>query len=144
MSTDYNFYTEIYKGNKLDEDNFDRFSEQAENIIASYTFNRINNHSLPQSLVLKVKKCTCELAEYLLELDKINNAVSVDDSGNFGVVRHISAGQVSKTYDTSSIRNFFNRGEESNRNKAIKLILNKWLYPQYIGEQYYNLLSWVG
>lgn len=144
MYVDYDFYTSIYGGSKLEEDSFNKFIEKSENTISIYTFDRVNANTLssfPLALITKIKKCACELAEYEYDVDGINKLISVQDNGTTGLVKSITAGAVSKTYDTTSAIN--NLSSSSNNAVRTKTILGSWLYPQYIASRYYNLLSWV-
>lgn len=144
MYIDFEFYKSIYKGSKLGEDNFQKFVDKAENIISEYTWDRVNDHtinSFPQQLVLKIKKCSCELAEAIYDIDRINSMYSLKDDGTSGVVKSQSAGAVSISYENTVNSSYLN---SDNTQAKYKNILSSWLYPQRIGGIYYNLMSWVG
>lgn len=152
MVIDFDFYKNIYGGNKLTEDNFNKFINKSFNIISQYTFDRVNDDNIskfPPSLIDKIQKCACELAEYEYDVNRLNNLMNINESGTNGIVKNITAGAVSKSYDTTAaINNLIGSNSGSSGNNRgyysnIKKILNVWLYPQYIDRRYYNLLSWV-
>lgn len=144
MYVDYDFYKTEYNGGKLSEDNFNKFISKAEDVISRYTMDRVKENTLnsfPSSLVVKIKKCACELAEFCFDVSRINDLVSIKDDGIAGVIKSKSAGAVSITYDTAlSTSNYL---DQTQVNKRYKSILNEYLYPQLINGNYYNLLSWV-
>lgn len=144
MYVTYEFYKDVYNGNKLTEENFDKFMYKAENIIANYTFDRINDTTInkyPPALVNKIKKCACELAEFNQDVDRVNSLSIPKDDGTIGLVSSKRAGEVSVSYDSSKVySSYTNDRYVSNRYKTI---LNDYLYPQQINGKYYNLLSWV-
>lgn len=147
MYIDYEFYKTIYGGTNLTETNFNKYAEKAESIISAYTLDRVNDNTInrfPDSLVDKIKKCACELAELSLNVAKANEMININPDGITGVIKSKTAGAVSITYDTTdnSITNTYL--DSSNISKKKKYILNEYLYPQFINGKYYNLLSWVG
>lgn len=150
MYVEYYFYTSIYGSKKLKENEFNKFIEKSIGIISSYTFDRVNEKtidSFPIQISTKIKKCACELAEYEYDIDRLNSFISIKENGTTGVVKNITAGAVSKTYETKSVIDGLSGTNSSSNNNAyysnIKRILNNWLYPQYVDYRYYNLLSWV-
>lgn len=144
MYIDYDFYKTEYNGAKLSEENFNKFEPKAEDVIARYTMDRVKENTLnsfPAALVIKIKKCACELAEFCFDVSRINDLISIKDDGIAGVIKSKTAGAVSITYDTAlSSSNYLDQGQV---NRRYKYILNDYLYPQLIDGNYYNLLSWV-
>lgn len=144
MFVDFDFYKSIYNGSKLSEKNFSKFIDRSENIISEYTWDRVNDHTInlfPSQLVLKIKKCACELAESIYDIDRINSMYTLNDDGKSGVIKSQSAGAVSISYDNTVSASYLNDNESQ---KKYRSILSSWLYPQKIGGIYYNLMSFVG
>lgn len=144
MYVTYEFYKDVYYGNKLKEEDFNKFISKAENIISNYTFDRINERTIdkyPSELVNKIKKCACELADFNYDVDRVNSLSIPTDDVTIGLVSSKRAGEVSVSYDSSKVfSSYTNDRYVSNRYKSI---LNDYLYPQQVNGKYYNLLSWV-
>lgn len=145
MYTTFDFYTYVYYGSKLKEENFDKFISKAEGIIAKNTGDRVNETTLntfPELFITKVKKCACELAEYMSDVDKVNSSIISNSDGSIGAVSSKKAGEVTVSYETSkSVSSYTNQKEI---NLKYKSILNDYLYMQSINGKVYNVLSWVG
>ncbi len=145
MYIDYDFYKNVYKGDKLSEETFDRYAEKAENIISRYTFDRVKEgtiNSYPIGVRTRIKKCACELAEFEQVLQMSNNVEEqmISTSGS-GKIKTRKAGAVSITYDTSTAaQSYTSIGNITNKYKSI---LNSYLFPQQENGIYYNLLSWL-
>lgn len=144
MYVTYEYYKDVYYGNKLTEENFNKFISKAENIISKYTFDTVNESTLnnyPAALVEKIKKCACELAECNYDVDRINNMILPNEDGTIGIVSSKRAGEVSVSYESSKVvSSYISSKDVESRYKSI---LNDYLYPQNINGTYYNLLSWV-
>ena len=145
MYIDYEFYKDN-GGSIIEENDFERYAEKAENIISIYTFDRVNDStidSFPSQLVLKIKNCACELSDLYSEIDKVSKKYlgTVSNEEITGIVKSETAGAVSKTYDTSTIADMFI--DPNTVKSKIKSIINSWLYPCKINGIYYNVLSWV-
>lgn len=152
MIIDYEFYTNIYQGNKLTEDNFNKYIGKGLNIISRYTMDRVRENtinSFPQPLLDNIKKCACELAEFMYDVSRLESlgvsSALAEDTLAQKPIKSMSAGAVSYTIDTNLSNNiskdYIDRKSINNRYRTI---LNEYLYPQCIGCEYYNLLSWVG
>lgn len=143
MYTDYEFYKNIYQGSHLDESTFEKFSRKAEAIIARYTLDRVNEKTInnyPLTLQTKIKSCCCELAEVNFYIDKINKLYIVNDDGTSRVAKSKTAGAVSISYDTATSKSYLDLNINEKRYKSV---LDEYLYPQKIGNTYYNLMSGV-
>lgn len=161
MLLSYEFYKDVYGGTKLTEDTFPKYIAKGVSIISKYTMDRVNETTIdtfPDSLSTNIKKCACELAEFKSDCDKINdmvlnsNTVSSSDNAlnkiNSSNIKSITAGAVSYTMDTSTSNSISNNvsknyTDQKSINKKIKSILDDYLYPQHIGDKYYNLMSFV-
>lgn len=162
MPLDYQFYKDVYGGTKLTAETFSKYISKGVSIISKYTMDRVNFDtidSFPESLSTNIKKCACELADFKSDIDEINDMVISHNSGlnetnNFNNlasvsnVKSVTAGAVSYTFDTSSKSSVANNVSKNytdlkSINNKIKSILNDYLYPQYIGCKYYNLMSFT-
>lgn len=162
MSISYEFYKDVYGGNKLTTDTFTKYIAKGISLISKYTMDRVNESTIdtfPTILSTNIKKCACELAEFKSDIDKINDmAISsnTDENNlnntinkiNSSNIKSVTAGAVSYTIDTSNSNSisssvFKNYTDQKSINTKIKSILNDYLYPQYIGGKYYNLMSFV-
>lgn len=162
MSLDYEFYKDVYGGTKLTSETFSKYISKGISIISKYTMDRANIttiDSFPENLSINIKKCACELADFQFDIDQINNMViyhnsNVNDSNNLdnlkscNNLKSVTAGAVSYTFDTSSKNSVSNNASKNytdlkSINNKIKSILNDYLYPQYIGGKYYNLMSFT-
>lgn len=63
---DFAYYTGTYKGAVIDTASFDQYARKATQEIKKYTFNRIQDGSIPD----EAKMCCCELAELLYKSDQ--------------------------------------------------------------------------
>lgn len=163
MPIAYEFYKDVYGGTKLTAETFPKYITKGLSIISKYTMDRVNDSTIdtfPEILSTNIKKCACELAEFKSDIDKINEMVishnsDLNDSNatinkiNSSNIKSITAGAVSYTIDTNSTSSITNNVSKNytdikSINNQIKSILNDYLYPQYIGGKYYNLMSFVG
>jgi len=69
---DYTYYTSTYKGVAVDATSFNSYSRKATLEIKKYTFNRIDEVSIPD----ETKMCCCEIAEILFK-DKQEDAKGI-------------------------------------------------------------------
>ncbi|MBC2318780.1 hypothetical protein [Listeria booriae] len=78
---DYDFYTTIYFGEAVNEDDFPRLEARARDKIDEITFYRIQTNGLDfynDSIQLRIKKAVCAQIEYFVELGG-TTAVSVNN-----------------------------------------------------------------
>lgn len=151
MSIDYTYYSKTYQGHKLTQDVFPKYIDKSLNIISRYTMNRVtanNIDSYPALLSRRIKNCACELCEFIFDVDRLQD-LGVSSSLNEGTInqkpiKSVTAGAVSYTLDSnlsnSVSKNYIDRKAIDQRYKSI---LNEYLYPQWLDNEYYNLLSWV-
>lgn len=94
---DYEFYTEVYFGNQIAEDDFPRLSSRASDYIRFVTKGISDN---VEGLNLEaVKKATCAIAEILL--DESRMAANVFSEGN--AVSSETVGSWSKSYHSPTL-----------------------------------------
>ena len=63
MLTDYSFYKDVFHGDLLTEDNFEKYARDADTWLDQLTYGRYANPNLPDSVLQKVKMSECSLAE---------------------------------------------------------------------------------
>lgn len=150
MLVDYSFYTDIYKGNQIEENEFDKYIRKASNVISRYTFDRVKENTInkfPIELIENIKMCICELAEFeksVYNINSISNGSNNNALDNSLFIKEKRAGAVSISMDTSVTSNILKQyTSTSSKSEKYKSILNDYLYPQKINGLYYNLLSWV-
>lgn len=95
---DFEYYTNTYKGAVLDTASFDLYARKATQEIKKYTFNRIQDSSIPDD----AKMCCCELAEYLYKQDKYDTNVASEKVGEYSV--SFVAGQTAEDIKLSAIK----------------------------------------
>lgn len=163
MPLSYEFYKDIYGGTKLTVETFPKYIAKGVSIISKYTMDRVNESNIdtfPERLSTNIKKCACELADFKSDCDKINeigisrntnttNSIdTINNKTNPSSIKSITAGAVSYTIDTSASTSTASSVSKNYTdlkyiNNRIKSILNDYLYPQNIGNRYYNLMSFV-
>ena len=144
MYTTFEFYRDVYYGNKLEEKDFNKVIPKAESIIARYTFDNVTEAKInryPKELIEKIKRCACELSDFCNDVDKVNSEILSNNNGGLGLIKSKKAGEVTVSYSTSNFLTSYIR--PNNIKVKYKSILNDYLYPQCIGGKFYNLLSWV-
>lgn len=144
MYVDYGYYKNEFKGTTLTEEEFNKFGSLGEKYIEKNTLSRVTEGSIngyPTPLVLDIKDCVCELAEFEHEISLVrSNALGGVNSGE-GIIKSKKAGEVSILYDTSCLFDLYLNKKNVEDEKG--LILKQYLYPRCIGGTTYNLLSKV-
>lgn len=107
---DYEYYKSLY-GDKLTETDFNRLSWSAEREIDKATSGVDNVRKLKVAFPTNeedaeaVKRCVCELIDFLKNIETAeNNSIVIDSSNGTihgGIVKSVSAGNESITYETS-------------------------------------------
>ena len=144
MYVDYGYYKNEFKGTTLTEEEFNKFGSLGEKYIEKNTLSRVAEGSInsyPTPLILDIKDCVCELAEFEHEISLVrSNALGGVNSGE-GIVKSKKAGEVTVSYDTSCLSDIYLNAKNVESEK--QLILKQYLYPRCIGGTTYNLLSKV-
>lgn len=94
---DYAYYTDVYKGKKVPETDFENLSIKASTKIRERTFERADNTSAKSNEAVKL--CTCFLVEKIKEYDEL---ISISKKQNN--VKSESLGKWSKTFENKSIK----------------------------------------
>ena len=63
MLTDYSFYKDVFHGDLLTEDNYEKYATRADAWLDQLTYGRYENPDLSESVLQKVKLSECALAE---------------------------------------------------------------------------------
>lgn len=97
MIADYAFYTDVYYGDVLTEDNFPKYAARADSYLESLTLGRYADDSLSASVITAVKLAECEVAEQCLLADEAATREFAAAAGD-GVYASESVGAHSVTY----------------------------------------------
>lgn len=68
--TDYTFYREAYKGDRIEENRYEQLSERANEYLVGLTLKTLDDQDV------NIKKCECAIAEVLLEYNERSNVKS--------------------------------------------------------------------
>lgn len=103
---DFSFYTDVYHGDVLTEDNADRWLDRASDELDVFTFGRLVD-AFPENAanVVKVKKAVCAIADALFYVDEQRKAASAqqaDDGSYRGAIASITSGKESISYAVGS------------------------------------------
>lgn len=103
--TDYSFYTGVFYGDTLTEDNANKWLERASDELDTLTFRRLSS-AFPtnDADAIRVKKAVCAIAEALCLIDVQQKAVSAQlaADGNYrGAITSISSGDESISYSVN-------------------------------------------
>lgn len=114
---DYDFYSNVFLGEDIKPNQFDRLAERASEIIDTLIYSRITDDMLKnEKLAVKIKKANCALAEQLLIMKDHYNS-----TGN-GTIASIKAGEESVTYNKNNQNNSFLYIQKDMQKTAISII----------------------
>lgn len=98
---DYSFYTDVYLGNVIPSDDFNRVAQRASDIIDVFTSDRITATVIADNdTYTKIKKANCALAEQIY-YDEQSAAVGGGGSSTANI-KSIKAGEETITYNSQS------------------------------------------
>ena len=63
MLTDYSFYKDVFHGDLLTEDNYEKYAREADSWLDQLTYGKYASPNLSESVLQKVKMSECALAE---------------------------------------------------------------------------------
>ena len=63
MLTDYSFYKDVFHGDLLTEDNYEKYAREADTWLDQLTYGKYASPNLSESVLQKVKMAECALAE---------------------------------------------------------------------------------
>lgn len=95
--TTYEFYTETYYGDSIEESIFPKWESRAEDKLNMLTSGNITEKALEEHSI-SIQKAVCALADLLYELDKATKTATAKDENN---VKAKSSGGESITYGDS-------------------------------------------
>lgn len=99
---DYKFYTSVYAGDVLTEQNAEKWLTRASDEVDAVTFHRLaSGFPTVESHAVRVRKAVCAVAETLFRVDEARKAMSAvqDTQGNYhGPVTSVSSGRESISY----------------------------------------------
>lgn len=98
MYANYDFYRTCYKGNLIDEKDYDRVAGRAADIISCATLGR-SDGVLSDTVMHRVKRLNCALAEVTHNQETAESAVFSTDGG---AVSSESVGSWSRSYGANS------------------------------------------
>lgn len=78
MYADYNYYTDVLKLNKLNENDFNIYAEKASDYMDYITLRRVQQRSDDG----RVKKCCCYIAE-IMKKHSNGKSITTEKSGNW-------------------------------------------------------------
>ncbi len=97
IEVDYDFYSKVYLGDKLDEEAFKKQVYKAYKQVNNATYNRVKvlskDVNIDEDLLFDIKMCICECAEY---------CNSFSNTGG-KVLSSVKAGAVTESYSTASL-----------------------------------------
>lgn len=97
----YEFYTDKYYGDSIQEADFGKYISKAETIINRVTFNRLLKYPPEdENTQSQIGLCACDLAEKIMEIDKYLKASTINNKGETVMVKSKSAGSESITFAT--------------------------------------------
>ncbi len=115
--TDYDFYTDTYKGN-IPEDDFDRLITRASYEVQKNIFNRdITGYED------EVQLATCSIIDVLSKIETLEKKKDTNISGN--IVKSESVGDYSRTLETTSMSDI--EVQISNQKEKIKEEIRMYL-----------------
>ena len=68
MLTDYSFYKDVFHGDLLTEDNYEKYAARADSWLDQLTYGKYASSDLSEEILRKVKFCECALAELCLSM----------------------------------------------------------------------------
>lgn len=146
MFIDYDYYKNIYNGNKISKDGFNKQAIKACNLISDETMTRVNDLTIdnyPLALINVIKTCACELAEKYSDYDKIySNIVGISSGNNQGNLKSESAGyaKIEYGYSEGILKKF---SSPSAFKEFLLETIHDYLRPQQIDGIVWNLTSKV-
>lgn len=123
MIVDFNYYQDVFLGNAIKEEDFDRFSRKAERFVAYATVNKI--HMAEVGNMEAIKECICELAECYASFEKMEKQAIGEGEK---IITSESVGTWSASYDTSAQRTSIDIATDiTQRDKKLYSIVKQYL-----------------
>lgn len=146
MFVDFSFYTTVYGGSDLTEQEFAKYAQKACRYVSAETMDNITDIKIlnyPLEIQNDLKLCACDLAEKYKKFDKIESNIFESASGEKGsTIKSEKSGQASIEYGSSdSVINYFK--DPNSFKKYLKKTFSEYIYPKEVNGITYNLASKV-
>lgn len=122
MIVDFTYYTEVFEGSAINEQDFNRYSKKAERFVNYATCNQAST-AIGDTLET-VKECICELAEQYQIIEKTEKQ-SLGEGEK--VIASESVGSWSVSYDTPTKADVNTEEYVKEKNKKLYSIVKEYL-----------------
>lgn len=122
MIVDFTYYTEVFEGTAINEQDFNRYSKKAERFVNYATCNQAST-AIGDTLET-VKECICELAEQYQIMEKTEKQ-SLGEGEK--VIASESVGSWSVSYDTPTKADVNTEEYVKEKNKKLYSIIKEYL-----------------
>lgn len=128
--TTYEFYTETYFGNYIaSADSYNKVESKAHIKLDYLTQNRITSDVMSdENMSTKVKLAECEIIDIIAKLNNAENNTCVSSDGTTKVVKSITSGSESKSFDVGSDVYSKAVGNDSAQYKLFMSAIKPYLY----------------
>lgn len=99
MIATYEFYEKNYYGDVIPVSSFPKYESRAEDVLAGMMH---ESACVPEEYLEKAQKAICALAEVEYQIDTAMQHSGTDESGKGKIVKSVSSGSESISYDTGS------------------------------------------
>lgn len=101
---DESYYYDTYKGSVIGTGSFNSYARKATQEIKKYTFNRIDDSSIPDD----VKMCCCELAEAIYKADKSRHSGKTSEKTGEATVSYESDANIDTKLENDTRKIIYN------------------------------------
>ncbi len=122
MIVDFTYYTEVFEGTAINEENFNHYSKKAERFVNYATCNQA--HKTSGTVLETVKECICEIAEQYQIMEKLEKQ-SLGEGDK--VISSESVGSWSVSYDTPAKTDVNTSEYTTEKNKRLYSIVKEYL-----------------
>lgn len=122
MIVDFTYYTEVFEGTAIPEQDFKRLSKKAERFVNYATCNQA--HKISGNVLETVKECICELAEQYQIIEKSEKQALGEGEK---VISSESVGSWSVSYDTPTKADVNTSEYTTEKNKRLYSIVKEHL-----------------
>ncbi len=122
MIVDFTYYTEVFEGTAINEENFNHYSKKAERFVNYATCNQA--HKTSGNVLETVKECICEIAEQYQIIEKSEKQALGEGEK---VISSESVGSWSVSYDTPTKADVNTSEYTTEKNKRLYSIVKEHL-----------------
>ena len=122
MIVDFTYYTEVFEGTAINEEDFKRLSKKAERFVNYATCNQADTTS--GTVLETVKECICEIAEQYQIMEKLEKQALGEGEK---VISSESVGSWSVSYDTPTKTDVNTLEYTTEKNKRLYSIVKEHL-----------------